>query len=55
MSENNNGATKVLYLVSCASRPAQWIQEFVPLAQAKGWDVCDRNSTGDKICRYSSA
>jgi hypothetical protein len=40
MSENNHGATKVLYLVSCASRPAQRIQEFVPLTQAAGWDVC---------------
>ena len=36
MSENNNGATKVLYLVSCASRPAQHIHKFVPLVQAKG-------------------
>ena len=40
MSEHNNGATRVLYLVSCASRPAQRIQEFVPLAQTEGWDVC---------------
>ena len=40
MSENNSGAKRVLYLVSCASRPAQRVQEFVPLAQAEGWDVC---------------
>jgi len=40
MSDNHSGATKVLYLVSCASRPAQRIQEFVPLAQAQGWEVC---------------
>jgi phosphopantothenoylcysteine synthetase/decarboxylase len=40
MSEINNGTKRVLYLVSCASRPAQRIQEFVPLAQAQGWDVC---------------
>lgn len=40
MSEHNNGATRVLYLVSCASRPAQRIQEFVALAQTDGWDVC---------------
>jgi Flavoprotein len=40
MSQNNNGAKRVLYLVSCASRPAQRIHEFVPLAQAEGWDVC---------------
>ena len=40
MSENNVGDKRVLYLVSCASRPAQRVQEFVLLAQAEGWDVC---------------
>jgi flavoprotein len=40
MSENNVGAKRVLYLVSCASRPAQRVQEFVLLAQAEGWEVC---------------
>jgi hypothetical protein len=40
MSENYVGAKRELYLVSCASRPAQRIHEFVPLAQADGWEVC---------------
>ena len=40
MSENKVGPTRVLYIVSCASRPAQRVHEFVLLAQAEGWDVC---------------
>ncbi len=31
---------KVLYVVTCAAPPAQYIQEFIPLAQAAQWDVC---------------
>ena len=27
-------------MISCASRPAQQVQDLVTLAQAEGWDVC---------------
>src|SRR5690242_1585280 len=30
----------VLYLLVCAAPPAQQIPDFLPLLQAKGWDVC---------------
>lgn len=30
----------VLYLLVCAAPPAQQIGEFIPLVQAKWWDVC---------------
>lgn len=30
----------VLYLIICAAPPAQRMQEFIVMAQARGWDVC---------------
>ena len=40
MSETVLDSRGVLYIISCASRPAQRVQELVMLAQAAGWDVC---------------
>lgn len=31
---------KVLYIISCASRPIQRVPELVKFAQKAGWDVC---------------
>ena len=30
----------VLYLIICAAPPAQHMQDFIPLLQSAGWDVC---------------
>lgn len=38
MSEKNK--KRVLYHVVCAAPPAQYVQDFIHLAQASGWDVC---------------
>jgi hypothetical protein len=32
--------TRVLYLISCAAGPTQFVDEGVRAAQAAGWDVC---------------
>ncbi|HEU0001174.1 MAG TPA: flavoprotein [Ktedonobacteraceae bacterium] len=40
MNENMATAKGVLYIVVCASRPAQRVHELVALAQAAKWDVC---------------
>jgi phosphopantothenoylcysteine decarboxylase len=40
MAETNNKARSVLYHVVCAAPPAQYVQNFVTLAQAAQWDVC---------------
>ncbi len=41
MDERNRlGSRGVLYIISCASRPAQRVQDLVIMAQAEGWDVC---------------
>lgn len=40
MTEQPFSSIKVLYLVVCAAPPAQHIDEFIPLLQAHGWDVC---------------
>jgi hypothetical protein len=37
---NRRGSRGVLYIISCASRPAQRVQDLVILSQAEGWDVC---------------
>ncbi len=31
---------KVLYVIICAAPPAQYVQQFIPMAQAAQWDVC---------------
>ena len=40
MNENRASSRGVLYIICCASRPAQRVQDLVRLAQAEGWDVC---------------
>src|SRR6266851_2792254 len=40
MNENRASSRGVLYIICCASRPAQRVQDLVLLAQAEGWDVC---------------
>jgi hypothetical protein len=40
MSEIRSTSRGVLYVISCASRPAQRVQDFVRVAQAAGWEVC---------------
>jgi hypothetical protein len=40
MSETKSTSRGVLYVIVCASRPAQRVQDFVVLAQAASWDVC---------------
>src|SRR5437588_852419 len=41
MDERNRlGSRGVLYIISCASRPAQRVQDLVIMAQVEGWDVC---------------
>jgi phosphopantothenoylcysteine synthetase/decarboxylase len=40
MTEQSHNTQRVLYLVICAAPPAQYIQDFVVLAQAANWEVC---------------
>ncbi|HJT55331.1 MAG TPA: flavoprotein [Ktedonobacteraceae bacterium] len=40
MSEAQAKTKGILYIISCASRPAQGVQDLVTLAQAAGWNVC---------------
>ncbi len=40
MDETKFSTRGTLYVIACASRPAQRIQEFVTLAQEAGWEVC---------------
>ncbi len=39
MSQHRRAARGFLYVISCASRPAQYVPNFVRAAQAAGWDV----------------
>ncbi len=40
MSGSTAAAQGVLYLISCASRPAHHVPDFVVQAQRAGWNVC---------------
>ena len=40
MSEASQQKRGVLYIIACASRPAQRVHELVALAQTIRWDVC---------------
>ncbi len=39
MDETKFSTRGTLYVIACASRPAQRIQELVTLAQEAGWEV----------------
>ncbi len=39
MSQHRTASRGLLYVISCASRPAQRVPDFVEAAQAAGWDV----------------
>ena len=39
MCEDTQCSKKVLYVITCAAGPAEYIQEFVLLAQDASWDV----------------
>src|SRR6266516_84734 len=40
MTEYTLASKGVLYVISCASSAAEYVPDFVVLAQAAGWDVC---------------
>ena len=40
MSQMRSASRGVLYVISCASRPAQRVADLVTFAQDLGWDVC---------------
>src|SRR5689334_576621 len=40
MARDRSTPLGVLYIISCASRPAQRVPDLVQAAQAVGWEVC---------------
>lgn len=40
MTQERSTPRGVLYIISCASRPAQRVPDLVQAAQADGWEVC---------------
>ena len=40
MNQHETNSRGVLYVVSCASSAAEYVPDFIVLAQAAGWDIC---------------
>jgi len=40
MTEYTSASKGILYVISCASSAAEYVPDFVVLAQAAGWNVC---------------